>query len=309
MHSLSKEILEKYQVRQRKKQKTEFIEWLKPQLEKEGYAVNVEVANTIGGSRNIVVGNPETAKYIFAGHYDTCAAMPFPNFLTPKNIFMFMLYQLVLVVVLLVPSAAAWLAILCFTQNIFLAQLGLIAVLVFFTYMLIAGVPNKHTANDNTSGVITLIESAISMPKNLRDNVAYIFFDNEEKGLLGSSAYYAAHKKMMRDKVLINFDCVSDGDEIYVVPKGLAKKDLQLQDMLAGAFLPKEGKKVIVDKGFFIYPSDQASFKKGVAVCSMKRMKLLGLYISRIHTPRDTVMDEANIELIREAMQRIAAAR
>jgi hypothetical protein len=42
------------------------------------------------GGRNIVIGNPDTAKVLYTAHYDTCARLPFPNFITPKNIFIYL---------------------------------------------------------------------------------------------------------------------------------------------------------------------------------------------------------------------------
>ena len=307
MHGISKEILKDHQIRNRKQQKNRFIEWVKPLLENEGYTVTIEESKELAYTRNIVLGNPVTAKYIFCAHYDTPAVLPAPNFLTPKNILIFSLYQLILTILMLVPAAGIWLAVLYFTQSILLSQLGMLIGIVLTMFLILSGKPNKHNANDNTSGIVTLIESAVTMPKSLREKVAYIFFDNEEKGMLGSNAYHAAHKRLMKHKTVINFDCVSDGDEIYVVPKGKAKKDEALLEALDSAFLSTDDKKVVVERGFFLYPSDHASFRKGVAVCAMRRSRAIGLYVSRIHTSKDIVFDERNIELLREAMQRLAA--
>ena len=43
----------------------------------------------------------------------------------------------------------------------------------------------------------------------------------------------------------------------------------------------------------------------GVAVAAFRRVPLLGLYISRIHTPRDTVFDERNIRLLTDCSRRL----
>ena len=93
MTEISKEILEKYQVRKTKAQKTAFIEFIRAhfpeaKIEEGGFPDN----------RNIVIGNPDSAKAVFGAHYDTCAVLPVPNFIMPKSFLMSILYALVLVV-------------------------------------------------------------------------------------------------------------------------------------------------------------------------------------------------------------------
>ena len=44
------------------------------------------------------------------------------------------------------------------------------------------------------------------------------------------------------------------------------------------------------------------NFKKSIAVAALKKTKtpLVGYYMNRIHTPKDTVFDEQNIEVLTE---------
>lgn len=68
------------------------------------------------------------------------------------------------------------------------------------------------------AGYTPLVETALAMPEEDWDKVCFVFFDNEEKGLFGSSFFAKAHPQMKREKLLINFDCVSDGDYIQFFP-------------------------------------------------------------------------------------------
>lgn len=61
-------------------------------------------------------------------------------------------------------------------------------------------------------------------------------------------------------------------------------------------------------RGFGFYPSDNANFKKGAGVCALKHRPIVGYYMDRIHTSRDTVLDEANIALLRDGALRYIAA-
>ena len=103
MTETTQTVFEKYEVRKSKKQKTAFMEYVQSTAADMGYECHVEKGYC--GARNIVVGNPDTAKVIYTAHFDTCARMPFPNFITPKCIWIYLLYQILLTVVLLaVPS-------------------------------------------------------------------------------------------------------------------------------------------------------------------------------------------------------------
>ena len=291
MTDLSKEILEKYQVRKSKKQKTAFIELMR------AHFPNLKVEeDAIGYSRNIVIGNPDTAKMIFTAHYDTCAVMPIPNFIMPKNMLISFLYAFVLVIpMLLIGNAVGSLT------EFVLKDPGMGALFNLLTYWLILvlmifGPANKHTVNDNTSGVITLIELMNAMTDEQRAQSCFVFFDNEEKGLLGSSAFAKEHKAVMKDKLLINFDCVSDGDYLMLILNKRAHPEHA--EAMKAAFEGVTEKTMLIEgeKGVY-YPSDQKNFKKNIGVASFKKSKF-GLYMDRIHTPKDTVMDERNIEVL-----------
>lgn len=54
-----------------------------------------------------------------------------------------------------------------------------------------------------------------------------------------------------------------------------------------------------------MYPSDQMGFPCAVAIAALKRSPLFGLYLDRIHTPRDTVFDESNIAFVRDGIKRL----
>ena len=60
-----------------------------------------------------------------------------------------------------------------------------------------------------------------------------------------------------------------------------------------------------VVRGFGFYPSDQARFNRGVGVCALKKKPVLGYYMDRIHTGRDTVLMEDNIVLLRDGVLRL----
>ncbi|MBQ5832941.1 MAG: hypothetical protein IIW43_05635, partial [Selenomonadales bacterium] len=59
-----------------------------------------------------------------------------------------------------------------------------------------------------------------------------------------------------------------------------------------------------------VYPSDQRSFKVSIGVAALKKSpsRLIGYYMDRIYTKRDTQFDDANIAAICDLLEKAAAA-
>lgn len=307
MTDAAKTVLTAYEVRKTKKQKEAFRAYLCRELEQLGYQPRIEQGRSLVTSHNVVAGDPEKARVLLTAHYDTCAVLPFPNFITPRNLPVFLLYQLAVAAVILILAAAVETAVLlAFDPPLWVALLTVYAVLGFCIWWMLAGKANRRTANDNTSGVIALLEMAAALPPEDRDAVCFVWFDNEEKGLFGSSAFAAAHRRVRADTLVLNFDCVGDGDYLQFFPSRAVKRDGEAMALLESAFLSQGKKTVEVVRGFGLYPSDQARFRRGVGAAALKKAPLIGYYMDRIHTRRDTVLEEENVQLLRDGVLRLA---
>ena len=295
MTELSEKILADWQVRKTKKQKTAFIEFMKGELPD----LKIEEGGLMK-SRNLILGDPATAKTLIGAHYDTCAALPFPNFITPKNFLVYILYNLLL----LLPMIALF-VVFFNTLNVLFYFLGL-GYAVAMMLVMMAGVPNKHTANDNTSGVVALCEIWAALSDEEKKRTALVFFDNEENGLLGSRLYAARHKSQIKNQLMINLDCISDGDYIMVISSKSAEK--KHGAVVSGAFESRDGKTVVLaNSKNTLYPSDQANFPSHVAIAALKKNKLVGYYLDKIHTKHDVNFDEKNIGLICDGVHKIVS--
>lgn len=312
MTQTTRDVFDRHEIRKTRKQKSAFIDYLQSVSAAEGYICKTEKGYF--GARNIVVGDPDTAKVIYTAHYDTCARLPFPNFITPKCIWLYLLYQIVITVALVclpavITQGAYHLGLLLnpeltvnltedFDATFFLWYILLLSEL----FLVMAGPANKHTANDNTSGVTTLLNIMTSLPTEARENVAFIFFDLEEMGLFGSAGYANRHKRVAQSTLLLNFDCVSDGHTLLFA---LRKGSERYASAIREAFPDTEIHAVeVVSKGVF-YPSDQMNFARGVGIAALKGRGGL-LYMDRIHTGRDTVYMEENITYLTEGAVRLA---
>lgn len=294
------DVFRDFPVRKTKKQKQAFREAVQSYAEQLGYPCTVESGSL--GSRNLVIGNPEQADYLVTAHYDTCARLPIPNFLTPCNFWPFLLWQVVLVLLILGICILMGLGVGFLTGSGAIGSwCGYLMIWAILALMLI-GPANPSNANDNTSGVVTLLEIAKSMPGNQRKKVCFVLFDLEEAGLIGSASYRKAHKSQTDRQMVLNLDCVGDGDYLTLFPTKRLKKDRKRLTSLykaCGYF----GKKSILvhEQGFSFYPSDQANFPYGVGICALnKRGKTL--YLSRIHSKKDTILERTNVNLLRAAL-------
>ncbi len=296
MMAISETIIKDYQIRKTKKQKDRFINYITEQISQLGYQTRIEKG--MFGARNIIVGDIDNAKVIYTAHYDTCPRLPFPNFLTPQNIVIYILYNIAIILsVFLIGGLFG--TVFYFTGKYFMLDpiicRKIAAIPFFITYLfLLFGPANKHTVNDNTSGVITLLEIMGSLPKNNQNKVAFVFFDLEEVGLFGSSSFASEHKNIKKNTLLINFDCVSDGDNLLIFAK---KKATEAIPLLQECFISNQDLTTqIVTKG--IYPSDQSNFDRGIGVACFNKTKKGMLYLDKIHTPKDLVFRQENITFI-----------
>ncbi len=304
-------ILEQYEIRKSNPEKTRFIEYIKARLSAAGYDAQKDIVVEEKGkglflSRNIVVGNPKEAKIILGAHYDTCAMLPFPNFMSPTNPVLFIISQIVLVILMFAMALAVGLIAMLVTQDGAIAYVAFLVFLYVFLFHLLFGFRNNHTANDNTSGTITITRILEGVPEEVRSKVCVVYFDNEEKGLLGSEFFYKMHKNDVKGKLLINFDCVGDGKEILFLSKKDARKDqdyIRLLEVLRECESEHDVELLIRNMKPMMFASDQMHFAKGVGVCAVRKSPI-GRYVARIHTPFDTKCREENITYLVYAMKK-----
>ena len=210
------DVLKLFPVRKNKKQKTAFRDSVQSYAVALGYPVKVEKGSM--GAHNVVLGKSETAKYLVTAHYDTPAALPFPNLITPCNFWTFMAYQLfVTAMMLLFVGAIAFGVSLIAEDNFWIGWSSYMALWLMLILMMV-GPANKSNANDNTSGVVTVLDTAAKLPEEYRDKVCFVLFDLEEAGLIGSASYAKTHKKQIKNQIVLNCDCVGDGDELMMFP-------------------------------------------------------------------------------------------
>ena len=293
-----------YPIRRSNAQKTAFREYVVNQMTAYGYTANVETTAD-QQNHNVVIGDPTTAKVILTAHYDTPASAIFPNLMIPRNPMLYYLCQLLPMFLLVgIALLGGFLLSLPFQQNMGVFLGGYLILYYSLFYVCYRMKSNPHNANDNTSGIATLLTLLSDASPTSMTSVAIILFDNEEKGKKGSKAYYKDHKSEMKQKPVINLDCVGYGEHILFVTKEDAESD-PLYPILKDVFLQD-----CDDYHSQFYPmkgsnsnSDYKSFPKGIGCMTCKCSRRGIYYTPHIHTTKDRYADPANITFIAERLK------
>ena len=296
MHILQ-ELNEKFPIRRTDEEKQAFRAFLTEYAGRKGVAVKTEQTSD-GKNQNVVIGNADTAQVFLSAHYDTPARALFPNLMIPRNKPLFFLFQFLPVILMLaiaLPIAylvgVEWLND---TRIYFLTFLVLYYVLFFLFFR---GGKNPHNYNDNTSGVATLLAVLDRLSEEEKQRTCLLFFDNEEKGKKGSKAYCADHPQM-QDKLLVNFDCVANGEHIVFIAKEQAEQKPEYT-------LLKQAFKNVEPYTVAFYPmrgsesnSDYKNFSCGVGCMVCRKTKNGVLYTPYIHTVKDVVANADTVDLL-----------
>lgn len=274
---------------------------------------NAKVETTKDGkNENIVIGNPLTAKVVCTAHYDTPMHSLFPNIMIPRNKVLFWLYQFAPVTVMLLLSLGP-----VFLVNAFYPltrqqlMLGFLVLYYLLYFLLFRGKKNPNNYNDNTSGTALILTLVKNLSEEQAENIAFILFDNEEKGKKGSKAYFNDYKEVMESKFLINFDCVANGNNLLFAAMEMAE-NVQEWRLLQEIFSAKEAEAAGFTMHFYSMKetnsnSDHKNFPCGVGCMAYKNTKRGLLYTPYIHTSKDVVVDNKNVEFIEKQMQRFFA--
>lgn len=155
-------------------------------------------------------------------------------------------------------------------------------VLLLLAIQLLTRRKNPFNCNDNTSGVMILLEVAKRVP-DLQGRVQLVFTDEEENGRKGAKQY---SKK--KPKLLLNFDTVGLGDILIISTNKENPPPELLQALDAGKY------RIIVKKHFS--NSDYREFDNGIGFAFVEESFLKGgFYLPNAHTVKDQIIGSDNI--------------
>jgi len=149
---------------------------------------------TVDKAKNMIIGDVHNAKVVYTAHYDTPMFSPWFLF---ARVFGHLIGGVVFgsfVMLAAIAVVAAGIGIvlegLVTGEFLTFAEPLYFMVSLFVLFILSFVIPSPGNANDNTSGVLAVYEVARRLKeRGMEKDAAFILFNNEELGLLGSSAF------------------------------------------------------------------------------------------------------------------------
>ncbi len=307
MSKYAETILREYGVRRSAKEKERFRLYLMGTLRAMGYDPALQTRETplqMGGNvTNVVAGDPEKAKLILVAHYDTSIKTLLPPLIMPTRPLTAFLYMALTPVLVLAGSFALSFA-LTFALNLPhvtlpLFLLFLLAALCYLRF----GPSETQNADDNTSGVAALLETAATLTPRYRGAVAFAFLDGGFGGLAGAKGFRARYPSA-KEKLVLNVSCVAAGDELLILPSRASRwngdaLDAMLESFDVGGTKPA----YLKTDGLTYYPSDNRAFRNSFAVCACQKLRGFG----RIIEPRkNQSITEDNLEILRKSLCKLS---
>lgn len=290
--------LKRKQIRHSRKEKDDFIEFLKQKLHKHGFEYNVVQAKVIN-SIHLETVSESDPDVILMAHYDTSNIMP-------------VWYEWLIRLCGHTRSLLTLLIFILVDQLLHLTNNDLIIrgfeIVVVLTFIIpVLFIKNKHTMNDNTSGVIALLLLAEKISKNetLKKRVKIVFTDNEEKMLLGSFQLRRIWKKnsfSYKNTKIISIDSIGRGDYVVISYNIVNRIANELNKMFAENQINSKS------INMWVTPfSDAYNFWfKGAVNINMMSKTIIpgGYYIKNIHSYRDKEISKDNIRIIVESLEK-----
>lgn len=303
MSKYAERILRDFPVRRKSEEKERFRLWLMGTLQELGYHAALQSRETAlrfgAGVTNVVAGDPEKAKLLLIAHYDTPIRPLLPPLIMPTRPVTAFLYLALTPMCVLLGSFVASFA-LTFALNAPYATLPLfLALLAGALCYLRFGPSETRNADDNTSGVAVLLETAAALTPRYRGEVAFVFLDGGFGGLAGAKGFRARYPSA-KEKIIVNVNCVAAGDELLILPSRSARWNGEALDAMLESFDVGGGKPVFLKTdGLTYYPSDNRAFRSSFAICACKKLKGFG----RIIEPhKNKSIDFTNIEILRKSL-------
>ncbi len=306
--TIREEIDVQFPIRKTTAQKRAFEKWVMAKMREMGYRPYVDGMNRKRQSCATATSSPANLKM------PNCSSVPTmirrrpsacPDLRIPRNFPVYILSQgavllgmllislLIGTVVGLATKSGDWLIL-----TFFFAYLALMLMMMF-------GAANKHNVNDNTSGIAALLETMQRLSPEAREKTAFILFDHQETGSRGAKSYGAQHVEVQTMKLLVDLNCVGDGDTFVISAPKMAqdkpqyaavRESLEENAMASGVSTQFFGRAGVQGAG------DYRRFVCGVGVSAYHHSAGVGLITGRIHTSRDTVCRQENLDYLAKSL-------
>ena len=293
---------ERFPVRKTKAQRQAFRDWLTTELKTLGYNPREET-NGFLKARNILVGNPDKTGALFTVRTDTPARWILPDLWFPRNIVMWLIWQLLHLILLLLPALMVYLAVWQISgQN---ARIGLWAFVLTYVTTLLATQfgPANHVNRGEDADLAAMLTLMAMIPEEDREKAAFLFTDRGAVGGMGAKAWTKEHPVPAYTRLTVVLSRIGAGKTVLLVSNKYAEKATGFGS-LKSSFSQRDGKEIEHCSALgCTLRGDRKAFRCGVSLTACHRLKFLGLWCRGGHTSSspDREIDPDNIAYVSES--------
>ncbi len=293
MQKFFERITREYPLRRKSQEKENMRTFLVGQSRTLGYDAKLSSRRR---ATNVVVGDMEKAKIVLCARYDTGLRELLPQFICPTRPVTYFLYQALTPVLMLLVSFILSFALTFAIQRPALTLPLFVVLLLGMLMYLRFGPSETRTANGNTSGVAALLGVMESLTPRHRGTVALAFLD------AGGGKALKANFPSLREKAVINVECIGCGDEILILPSKYTRWNGELLDAINECFENTETKTCFLKTdGLVYYPSENRAFRYNSAICACKKVAGFGRFVKQLSSE----IDEENLEVVRKGLVKL----
>lgn len=299
--------LDTYKTRFTRSKKDAFLEELKKDFNELGYEYSeIKGKKWLTKANDAVFGNLKGAKTVIVASYDTpekklmpkTAYYPFNGNKTMSKDFWYTFFPMILLYFVIL---GLYVGMRRMDENS--AFLGAVSMLIMLTlaficYMFIHGVGNKYNANRNTSGIICALEIAKELNKEQKKQVAFVFTDMNRKRYLGSEIFANILKKMNKSPLIIELDCIGDGDDFAIGYLSGSKK--AVLDIVSKKY--RKDFMIREIKGNSLIQNSLAPYAKAIKISAGTFESKGELCVMNTGTGKDKTIKEENIQTVKEIL-------
>lgn len=274
----------KHPVRFKAEEKQAFMTAFLATAAKLGWSAKVGTLQKKQTAKNLIVGDPSTARVLITAAYDTPARGLLPDLRLPRNWWAAGLYLAAqaLVLFLLALTGALLLQKLVGTPAGYFAVwfLCLYFGLLLLTSRAFAN-PHNRNASSGTAAILTLMET---LPEEDRSKVAFLLFDRSARG---GKAWGTAHADIAWRTLTLSLDAVAEGDVLICTRQkaaGALEEYALFEDVLRGEGVHFYSHSAVV------HP-DHAQLPCSVHLLACHDVPLIGPMTGRLATARDVAGD------------------
>ena len=304
-------LAERFPVRRTRAQKEAFRGWLTEELRRLGWEPVSEAAGRVA-CQNVLAGDPAHAPVLLTAHYDTPSRWLLPDMVLPRNIPLWVLWQLLHFALLLLPALAAYMAVYALTQS---ARAGLWGLVLCYLALLALSAfgPANRVNRGEDADLAVLLTLLADLPPEERGKTAVLFADGGFLGARGARAWAKAHPQIQFTRLTLALCRTGDGGTLLAASSALARKCTGF-GALGSALSAAQGLTAVhCDSRACTLGGEGRAFRCAVLLACCRRKRGIGLWSPGGRTPADTRCDPQNVaevcRIIKQFLSKLKTAR